>query len=38
MGELKGDRKQYAQYLMNLNAEKISIIALTELLRVFFLS
>jgi hypothetical protein len=34
MGDLKGDRKNYAPYILMLSAEKLALIGLTELMKV----
>jgi len=34
MGDLKGDRKNYAPYIIMLSAEKMALIGLTELMKV----
>ena len=35
MGDLKGDRKNYAPFLVLLSAEKLAMIGLTELMKVY---
>jgi hypothetical protein len=33
LGELKGERKYYAQFLVQVEAEKLAVIALSELMK-----
>jgi hypothetical protein len=33
MGELKGDRKNYGAFISKMSCEKLSILALTELMK-----